>query len=119
MEEQKQSLLKARWCPLILLLLFLALLKAEKRCSFITSNSDPIYMAYHDEEWGVFIHDDKCSATRPELGAWVRLQFCQASLCASLRGSEPIVLRLRGVLQFPLLYCLTVLYRLNVFRTVV
>ncbi|GMP71262.1 hypothetical protein CsSME_00029744 [Camellia sinensis var. sinensis] len=59
MEEQKQSLLKARWCPLILLLLFLALLKAEKRCSFITSNSDPIYMAYHDEEWGVFIHDDK------------------------------------------------------------
>ncbi|KAL7210964.1 hypothetical protein ACSBR2_013947 [Camellia fascicularis] len=39
MEEQKQSLLKARRCPLILLLLFLALLKAEKRCSFITSNS--------------------------------------------------------------------------------
>ncbi|KAF7121230.1 hypothetical protein RHSIM_Rhsim13G0136000 [Rhododendron simsii] len=30
----------------------------EKRCSFITSNSDPIYVAYHDEEWGVPIHDD-------------------------------------------------------------
>ncbi|KAK1326581.1 hypothetical protein QJS10_CPA01g00602 [Acorus calamus] len=32
----------------------------EKRCSFITSNSaDPIYVAYHDEEWGVPVHDDK------------------------------------------------------------
>ncbi|XWS10503.1 hypothetical protein CRYUN_Cryun39dG0085000 [Craigia yunnanensis] len=30
----------------------------EKRCSFITPNSDPIYVAYHDEEWGVPIHDD-------------------------------------------------------------
>ncbi|XP_020573909.1 uncharacterized protein LOC110020221 [Phalaenopsis equestris] len=31
----------------------------EKRCSFITSNSDPLYVAYHDEEWGVPVHDDK------------------------------------------------------------
>ncbi|KAK1368018.1 dual specificity protein kinase splA-like [Heracleum sosnowskyi] len=31
----------------------------EKRCSFITSNSDPIYVAYHDEEWGVPAHDDR------------------------------------------------------------
>ncbi|KAK1282859.1 hypothetical protein QJS10_CPB22g00258 [Acorus calamus] len=31
----------------------------DKRCSFITSNSDPIYVAYHDEEWGVPVHDDK------------------------------------------------------------
>ncbi|XP_019198895.1 PREDICTED: uncharacterized protein LOC109192650 [Ipomoea nil] len=30
----------------------------EKRCSFITANSDPIYVAYHDEEWGVPVHDD-------------------------------------------------------------
>ncbi|PIN24270.1 DNA-3-methyladenine glycosylase I [Handroanthus impetiginosus] len=30
-----------------------------KRCSFITPNSDPIYVAYHDEEWGVPVHDDK------------------------------------------------------------
>ncbi|KAK8705797.1 hypothetical protein V6N13_049388 [Hibiscus sabdariffa] len=29
-----------------------------KRCSFITPNSDPIYVAYHDEEWGVPTHDD-------------------------------------------------------------
>lgn len=31
----------------------------EKRCSFITPNSDPLYVAYHDEEWGVPIHDDR------------------------------------------------------------
>ncbi|ONK65556.1 uncharacterized protein A4U43_C07F38310 [Asparagus officinalis] len=31
----------------------------EKRCSFITPNSDPLYVAYHDEEWGVPVHDDK------------------------------------------------------------
>ncbi|XP_027356800.1 uncharacterized protein LOC113866110 [Abrus precatorius] len=31
----------------------------EKRCCFITANSDPIYVAYHDEEWGVPVHDDK------------------------------------------------------------
>ncbi|KAJ4843030.1 hypothetical protein Tsubulata_005884 [Turnera subulata] len=33
--------------------------REEKRCSFITPNSDPIYVAYHDEEWGVPVHDDK------------------------------------------------------------
>ncbi|KAF1866417.1 hypothetical protein Lal_00017800 [Lupinus albus] len=31
----------------------------QKRCSFITANSDPIYIAYHDEEWGVPVHDEK------------------------------------------------------------
>ncbi|XP_078436873.1 uncharacterized protein LOC144707566 isoform X2 [Wolffia australiana] len=30
-----------------------------KRCSFITPNTDPIYAAYHDEEWGVPVHDVK------------------------------------------------------------
>ncbi|XP_059661912.1 uncharacterized protein LOC132307994 [Cornus florida] len=30
----------------------------QKRCSFITPNSDPIYVAYHDEEWGVPVHED-------------------------------------------------------------
>lgn len=33
--------------------------KEERRCHFITSNSDPIYIAYHDEEWGVPVHEDK------------------------------------------------------------
>ncbi|XP_049401104.1 uncharacterized protein LOC125864995 [Solanum stenotomum] len=32
--------------------------REAKRCSFITPNSDPIYIAYHDEEWGVPLHDD-------------------------------------------------------------
>ncbi|URD98277.1 Methyladenine glycosylase [Musa troglodytarum] len=31
----------------------------EKRCSFITPNSDPVNIAYHDQEWGVPVHDDK------------------------------------------------------------
>ncbi|XP_022149598.1 uncharacterized protein LOC111017989 [Momordica charantia] len=31
----------------------------DRRCSFITPNSDPIYVAYHDEEWGVPVHEDK------------------------------------------------------------
>ncbi|GFZ01029.1 DNA glycosylase superfamily protein [Actinidia rufa] len=37
----------------------IATVREEKRCSFITSNSDPMYVAYHDEEWGVPAHDDK------------------------------------------------------------
>ncbi|XP_047962384.1 probable GMP synthase [glutamine-hydrolyzing] [Salvia hispanica] len=32
---------------------------SEKRCTFITPNSDPIYVAYHDEEWGVPVHNDE------------------------------------------------------------
>ncbi|KAK4711577.1 hypothetical protein R3W88_006090 [Solanum pinnatisectum] len=32
--------------------------REQKRCSFITPNSDPLYIAYHDEEWGVPVHDD-------------------------------------------------------------
>ncbi|KAJ9564799.1 hypothetical protein OSB04_000765 [Centaurea solstitialis] len=36
-----------------------AIVREEKRCTFITPNSDPIYVAYHDQEWGVPAHDDK------------------------------------------------------------
>ncbi|CAK7347679.1 unnamed protein product [Dovyalis caffra] len=38
------------------------LLKKEgpvKRCDWITPNSDPLYMSFHDEEWGVPVHDDR------------------------------------------------------------
>ncbi|XP_009418223.2 uncharacterized protein LOC103998466 [Musa acuminata AAA Group] len=31
----------------------------EKKCCFITRNSDHVYVAYHDEEWGVPVHDDR------------------------------------------------------------
>ncbi|XP_061370698.1 uncharacterized protein LOC133313350 [Gastrolobium bilobum] len=30
-----------------------------KRCDWITPNSDPLYTAFHDEEWGVPVYDDK------------------------------------------------------------
>ncbi|MCO5610346.1 hypothetical protein L7F22_064582 [Adiantum nelumboides] len=30
-----------------------------QRCKFITAQSDPLYVAYHDEEWGVPVHDDR------------------------------------------------------------
>ncbi|KAL6867662.1 hypothetical protein ACP4OV_015686 [Aristida adscensionis] len=29
------------------------------RCSWITANSEPLYVAFHDEEWGVPVHDDQ------------------------------------------------------------
>ncbi|KAJ3679549.1 hypothetical protein LUZ60_017560 [Juncus effusus] len=29
------------------------------RCAWVTANSDPCYVAFHDEEWGVPVHDDK------------------------------------------------------------
>ncbi|KAE8689016.1 26S proteasome non-ATPase regulatory subunit 9-like [Hibiscus syriacus] len=31
----------------------------RKRCAWVTPNTDPIYVAFHDEEWGVPVHDDK------------------------------------------------------------
>ncbi|KAK9275356.1 hypothetical protein L1049_022620 [Liquidambar formosana] len=31
----------------------------KKRCAWVTPNTDPSYAAFHDEEWGVPIHDDK------------------------------------------------------------
>ncbi|KAL2463051.1 DNA glycosylase superfamily protein [Forsythia ovata] len=32
---------------------------AKKRCAWVTPNTDPTYAAFHDEEWGVPVHDDK------------------------------------------------------------
>ncbi|KAL6648634.1 hypothetical protein ACP70R_012858 [Stipagrostis hirtigluma subsp. patula] len=29
------------------------------RCSWITANSEPLYVAFHDEEWGVPVHNDQ------------------------------------------------------------
>lgn len=31
----------------------------KKPCGFLSPSSDPIYVEYHDEEWGVPAHDDK------------------------------------------------------------
>lgn len=31
----------------------------KKRCAWVTPSTDPCYAAFHDEEWGVPVHDDK------------------------------------------------------------
>ncbi|KAK6127870.1 hypothetical protein DH2020_038378 [Rehmannia glutinosa] len=31
----------------------------KKRCAWVTSNTDLLYAAFHDEEWGLPVHDDK------------------------------------------------------------
>jgi DNA-3-methyladenine glycosylase I len=33
--------------------------ETKKRCTWVTPNSDPCYIVFHDEEWGVPVHDDK------------------------------------------------------------
>ncbi|XP_010453026.1 PREDICTED: uncharacterized protein LOC104735009 [Camelina sativa] len=33
--------------------------ETKKRCAWVTPNSDPCYIVFHDEEWGVPVHDDK------------------------------------------------------------
>lgn len=34
-------------------------LQSKKRCAWVTSSSDQSYTNFHDEEWGVPVHDDK------------------------------------------------------------
>lgn len=34
-------------------------LDSKKRCAWITPNADQCYIAFHDEQWGVPVHDDK------------------------------------------------------------
>ncbi|XP_051114215.1 uncharacterized protein LOC127239891 [Andrographis paniculata] len=31
----------------------------KKRCAWVTSNTEPLYTVFHDEEWGLPVHDDK------------------------------------------------------------
>lgn len=31
----------------------------KKRCAWITQRSDAVYVAYHDDEWGVPVHEDR------------------------------------------------------------
>ncbi|ONH98708.1 hypothetical protein PRUPE_7G262700 [Prunus persica] len=33
--------------------------QSKKRCAWVTPNTDPCYAAFHDEEWGLPVHDDK------------------------------------------------------------
>ncbi|KAL2338521.1 hypothetical protein Fmac_012967 [Flemingia macrophylla] len=32
---------------------------SKKRCAWVTPNTEPCYATFHDEEWGVPVHDDK------------------------------------------------------------
>ncbi|XP_011020605.1 PREDICTED: uncharacterized protein LOC105122922 [Populus euphratica] len=34
-------------------------LQIKKRCAWVTPTTDPSYATFHDEEWGVPVHDDK------------------------------------------------------------
>ncbi|KAK1407110.1 hypothetical protein QVD17_38721 [Tagetes erecta] len=34
-------------------------LPGRKRCAWVTANTEPCYVIFHDEEWGVPVHDDK------------------------------------------------------------
>ncbi|XP_061344638.1 uncharacterized protein LOC133290558 [Gastrolobium bilobum] len=33
--------------------------QSKKRCTWVTPNTEPCYATFHDEEWGVPVHDDK------------------------------------------------------------
>ncbi|KAJ7955640.1 Methyladenine glycosylase [Quillaja saponaria] len=33
--------------------------QSKKRCAWVTPNTEPWYVSFHDEEWGVPVHDDK------------------------------------------------------------
>ncbi|XP_042508798.1 uncharacterized protein LOC122084550 [Macadamia integrifolia] len=35
------------------------ILQGKKRCAWVTPNTEPCYIAFHDEEWGLPVHDDK------------------------------------------------------------
>ena len=55
-------------------------------------HSKPLYaLCYSLGFSSLLIYICRCTGTRPQLEASGLLQFCQASLCASLRGSEPTV----------------------------
>ncbi|KAK7381515.1 hypothetical protein VNO80_00059 [Phaseolus coccineus] len=34
-------------------------LEGKKRCAWVTPNTEPCYVAFHDNEWGVPVHDDR------------------------------------------------------------
>ncbi|KAJ4763348.1 DNA glycosylase superfamily protein [Rhynchospora pubera] len=33
--------------------------EVKRRCSWVTANAEPCYVAFHDEEWGAPLHDDR------------------------------------------------------------
>ncbi|CAL9200719.1 unnamed protein product [Musa hybrid cultivar] len=37
----------------------LDLVQGKRKCAWVTPNTEPCYACFHDEEWGVPVHDDK------------------------------------------------------------
>ncbi|XP_064939631.1 uncharacterized protein LOC135649797 isoform X2 [Musa acuminata AAA Group] len=35
------------------------IVQGKRKCAWVTPNTEPCYVSFHDEEWGVPVHDDK------------------------------------------------------------
>ena len=67
------------------------------RCGWATS--DPLYLAYHDEEWGVPVHDDRhlfemliLEGAQAGL-SWITILKRRESLQPKARSWPPLILR--------------------------
>ncbi|CDY54093.1 BnaC02g46050D [Brassica napus] len=54
----------------------------RKRCAWITPKSDQSCIAFHNEEWGVPVHDDNLPGLLPEL-SWKYIRFKRQSFRVS------------------------------------
>jgi len=69
-------------------------MKAKSRCGW--AGTDPVYVAYHDEEWGVPVHDDRTLFEFLVLeGAqaglsWITILRRRAAYRAAFSGFDPI-----------------------------
>ncbi|KAH9320890.1 hypothetical protein KI387_015529, partial [Taxus chinensis] len=71
--------------------------ETKKRCGWITSQSDPVYVAFHDEEWGEPVHDDKklfellvLSGTLAEL-SWPAILSKRDTYREVFLGFDPVI----------------------------
>ena len=71
-----------------------------KRCAWV--NDDPLYIAYHDEEWGVPAHDDRhlfemLTLEGAQAGlSWITILRKRASYRRAFAGFDPAVVALFG-----------------------
>ncbi|KAH1067325.1 hypothetical protein J1N35_032312 [Gossypium stocksii] len=62
----------------------------KKRCAWVTPNTDPSYAAFHDEEWGVPVHDDKyvvssvCLLIKRAVSLTIKFRLILLSTCRKL-----------------------------------
>jgi DNA-3-methyladenine glycosylase I len=68
----------------------------RKRCQW--PGEDPLYVAYHDEEWGVPVHDDRALFEKLLLDgfqaglAWITILRKRENFIAAFDGFEPTVI---------------------------